>query len=60
MTNSNNFHGGQKYLLSPRMVMATEILLNEEISGGGKDGKGEGFDSAICQRRANRRGIYVK
>ena len=40
--------------------MAVEIPQNEEISGGGKNGKGEGVDSAFCQRRANKGSINVE
>ena len=47
------------------MVMAIEVLQNEEISGGRKNGEGKGVDSAVRRGGANRgarlysRGIHV-
>ena len=38
--------------------MVIEVLQNEEISGGGKNGRREGVGSVICQRGANR-GAYT-
>ena len=38
--------------------MAIEVLQNEEISGGGKNGGRRGVSFAICRRRANR-GAYT-
>ena len=38
--------------------MAVEVLQNEEISGGGKNGRRKGVGSAIRWRRANR-GAYT-
>ena len=40
--------------------MAIEVPLNEEISGGGKNGGVEGVGFAIRQKRANRRSMNIK
>ena len=40
--------------------MAIEVLQNEEISGGGKDGEKKEVGSAIRRRRANGGSIKVK
>ena len=60
MTQSNTFHGGQKYLLSTRGGYAIEVPQNEEISGRGKDGGRKGVGSAICWRRANTGSLNIK
>ena len=53
-------HGGWKYHLGPRGVMAIEVPQNEEISGGGKNGGRNGVGSVIHQRRTNRGSIFIK
>ena len=40
--------------------MAIEVLQNEEISGGGKNGGRKGVGSAICRKRANRGSVNIK
>ena len=61
MTNSNNsFSRGSEVFFSPRGVMAIELPLNEEISGGGKKGEKEKVGSAIRRKRANRESINVQ
>ena len=40
--------------------MATEVLQNEKISGGGKNGERKGVGSAVCRRRANRDSVHIK
>ena len=40
--------------------MAIEVPQNEEISGGGKNGRKRGIGSAICWGGANRGGIHIK
>ena len=40
--------------------MAIEVPQNEEISGGGKNGGGEGIGSADCWGGANRGGVHIK
>ena len=40
--------------------MAIEVLKNEDISGGGKDGGRKGIGSAIRWGGANRRGIHIE
>ena len=40
--------------------MAIEVLQNEGISGGGKNGGTKGISSAICRKRANRGSISIK
>ena len=57
---SNTSHGGRKYLLSPRGVMAIEVPQNEKISLGGKNGGRKGVGSAIQWRRANREAYTSK
>ena len=51
---------GQKYLLSPREVMAVDVLQSEEISGEEKNGDRKGVGSAICRRRANGGSINIE
>ena len=41
-------------------MIAIEVPQNEEISGGGKNGRGKGVGSAIRQRRANRGSMNIK
>ena len=54
MTQSNTYSPwGQKYLLSPRGVMAVEVPESKEISGRGRNGEGKGVGFAIHRRRAN-------
>ena len=38
--------------------MAIEVPQNEEISGGGNNGRRKGIGSSICRRRTNR-GAYT-
>ena len=52
ITQSNTFHGCEKYLLSPRGVRAIEVLQNEEILGQGTNGGQKGVSSAICQKKS--------
>ena len=40
--------------------MAIEVLQNEEISGGGKNGGRKGVVSTILRRRANTGSINIK
>ena len=40
--------------------MAIEVLQNEEISGGGKNGGRKGVSSAVHWSGANRGGIHIK
>ena len=40
--------------------MAIEVPQNEEISGGGKNGRRKRFGSAIRQRIANRGSVKIK
>ena len=60
MTQSNTSHGGRKYLLSPRGVMAVEVSQNDEIIGGEKSGGRKGVGSAIRRRGANRESLHIK
>ena len=39
-------------------MMAVEVLQNQKISGGGKNGGRKGIGSAMCRRRANK-GAYT-
>ena len=50
----------KKYLLSLRGVTAIKVPQNEEIFGGGKNGKGKGVGSAIHRKRANKESIKIK
>ena len=48
VTQSNTTpHGGQKYVLIPRGMMAIKVPQIEEIFGGGKNGGRKGVGSAI-------------
>ena len=40
--------------------MAVEVPQNEEISGGGKNGRRKGVGSAICRGGANRGSVHIK
>ena len=40
--------------------MAIEVPQNEEISGGGKNGRRKGVSSAICWGGANRGDVNIK
>ena len=40
--------------------MTIEVPLNEEISGGGKNGERKGVSSAILQRRTNRGRVNLR
>ena len=53
-------HKGQKYLLSPRGVMAIEVPYNEEICGRGKNGGKKEIGSAMRRTIANRKSINIK
>ena len=44
----------------PKGVMAIEVLQNNEISGGGKNGERKEVGSAIRWKRANRLSINIK
>ena len=56
MTQSNSSSPrSQKYLRSPRGVMAVEVPQNEESSV-----KGKGVGSGVRRRRANRGSINIK
>ena len=50
----------QKYLFSPRGVMAIEVPQNEYISGGGKNGNDKTVGSAIYRIRAKRKSVNIK
>ena len=40
--------------------MAIEVPQNEEISGGGKNGRKKGVGSTIRRRGANKGGVHIK
>ena len=58
--NTSSPRGSEVLVRVPERVMAIKVPLNEEVSGGSKNGGRKGVDSAIRQRRANKGSINIK
>ena len=57
---NTSFPRSQKYLFSPRGVIALKISQNKEITGEEKNGGEKGVGSAAHRRKTNRESIKVK